>query len=148
MLNLYFNKKYKAMESAMYALKSSHTDSRMETTLTVKGLRMKMKEIPSGATHYRILSHISIVSDYSYLKNSERYEPTNPLDGLSAFAYSELTCIGVELTTQINVSFPEGTILGEDCTVLHIVAIQFVEPNGDKGYRTIYGASVDIIDVF
>jgi hypothetical protein len=56
--------------------------------------------------------------------------------------------LGVELTTQITIAFPEGTILGEDCTVLHSVAIAFMEPNGIKVYRTIYGASIKIMDVF
>jgi hypothetical protein len=145
---LYFNKKYKAMESAIFALRSSHSDSRVETVLTVSGLRMPTRKTPGSATHYRILSHVSVVSDYFYSRDNKRYEPTNPLDGLSAYAYSELTVFDVELTTQITVSFPEVTVLGEDCTFMHCVAIEFMEPNGVKGYRTIYGVSAEMMDVF
>jgi hypothetical protein len=148
MKDLYFNKKFKAMDSAIFALRSSHSDTRVETVLTVKGLRMLPRKSPGGATHYRILSHVCIVSDYLFSGEKKRYEPSNPLDGLSAYAYSGITDIGVELTNQIVVPFPEGTVLGEDCTVIHCVAIEFMEPNGVKGYRTIYGASVEIMDVF
>jgi hypothetical protein len=148
MKDLYFNKKYKAMESAMHALKSSHSDSRVETILMVNRLRMQSRNAPSGATHYRLLSHISVVSDYCFSKNNTRYEPTNPLDGLSAYAYSEMTGIDVELTTKIVVAFAEGTVLSEDCTVIHCVAIEFMEPNGIQGNRTIYGGSVEIMEVF
>lgn len=91
---------------------------------------------------------MSVVSDYFYSRDNKRYEPTNPQDGLSSFGYSGLIDFSTELTTQIVVVLPKGTVMGEDCTVIHCVAIEFMEPNGDKSYRSIYGASVEILDVF
>jgi hypothetical protein len=148
MRELYFNKKYKAMDSAMYALRTAHSDSRTEATLEVKGLKLKMTDAPAGATKYRILNHLSIVSDYCYSDDLLRYEPTNQLDGLRAFAYSDLVDLGVELTTQLIVAFSEGTVIGADCSVVHCVAIEFMEYNGPNGYRPIYGVSLRLMDVF
>lgn len=148
MKSLYFNHKYRAIDSAVYSLRSTHSDSRVETTLAVNGLNMKIMKSPSGATHYRILSHVSIVSDYCYSEMNKRYDPTNSLDGLSAFAYSELARLGDDFSAQIKVSFPAGTVLAEDCSVMHCVAIEFMEPNGGGTYRPIYGASLKMMDVF
>jgi hypothetical protein len=109
---------------------------------------MKMNVSPVGATHWRIMSHMSVVSDYSYSETLRKYAPTNSLDVLSAFGYSEIMELGGEYTSQIHVSFPEGTVLGDDCTVIHCFAIEFLEPNGKAGYRTIYGSSLQMMDVF
>ena len=145
---LYFNNKHEVIESAKYFMRSLHSDTHIETTLDVNGLIIKMMKSPSGATHYRIFSHLSVVSDYCYSEFNRHYDPTNSLDGLNAFAYSELVKFNDPFTTQIKVVFPEGTVLGEDCTVIHCVAIEFMEPNGIQGFRPIYGASLGMMDVF
>ena len=145
---LEFNKNHKAYNAASYAIKGYHSDSRTAATIEVTGLKMKTSVSPSGATHYRIMSHMSVVSDYSYSEIMRNYAPTNSLDALSAYAYSEIVEFGGEYTAQIHVSFPEGTVLDDDCTVIHCLAIEFMEPNGKAGYRTIYGSSLEIMDVF
>jgi hypothetical protein len=145
---LEFNKNHKAYNAAMFALSGSHSDARTATTIEVSGLKMRLIVPPSGATHYRIMSHMSVVSDYCYSETLRKYGPTNPLDALSAFGYSEIVELSSEFTAQIHVAFPEGTILDDDCTVIHCIAIEFLEPNGKAGFRTIYGASMEIMDVF
>ena len=148
MKSLSFDKQHRAIYYAMHSLRSTHSEPRTDITLSVNGLNIKMMDSPSGATHYRILSHASIVSDYCYSKMMKRYDPINPADGLRAFAYSDLARLGDDFTTQINISFPEGTVLGDDCSVLHCVAIEFIQPNGGSNFRPIYGASMKMMDVF
>jgi len=148
MRSIVFNTKHKAIDSAMHDLRCSHSDSRTDSTIEVNGLKMKMSNSPIGATHYRIMSHMSIVSDYCYSEDLRKYAPTNPLDELNAFAYSDLAEFGKEFTAQIHVTFPEGTVLGKDCTVIHCVAIEFLEPNGLGRFRTIYGSQLAMMDVF
>jgi hypothetical protein len=145
---LVFNKKRKAIESAMISLKGSHSDSRMETTLEVKDLTMRSTDLPSGAERYRVLSHLSIVSDYHYSEDTKCYEPTNPLDGLSAFAYSDYASPGVAFTTELVVAFPEGIVIGEDSTIVHCVAIESFVSGGISGMQPIYGPSLAMMDVF
>ena len=145
---LVFNKKRKAIESAIMAFSGSHSDSRVETTLEVKNLTMRSTAIPSGAEGYRVLSHLSIVSDYRYSEDKKCYEPTNPLDGLSAYAYSEFANPGDVFTTKLIVAFPEGTVIGDDCTIVHCVAIEFFVSGGISGMQPIYGPSLAMMDVF
>ena len=142
------NKNHKIYDASMYAIRGSHSDSKTATTIEVTGLKMPFRVIPPGATHYRILSHMSVVSDYSYSETLRKYGPTNSLDTLCAFAYSDIMEFGGVLNAQIHVAFPEGTALGEDCSVIHCLAIEFMEPNGAAGYKAIRGASLEIMDVF
>ena len=145
---LVFNKKRKAIDRAMIAFRGSHSDSRLETTLEVMELTMRGTDIPSGAERYRVLSHLSIVSDYRYSEDTKCYEPTNPLDGLSAFAYSDYATPGVVFSTDLTVAFPEGTVIGEDCTIVHCVAIESFVSGGISGFQPIYGPSLAMMDVF
>ena len=69
-----FNKKRKAIEKAILAFSGSHSDSRVETTLEVKNLMMRSTDIPSGAERYRVLSHLSIVSEYRYSEDTKCYD--------------------------------------------------------------------------
>ena len=143
-----FNKNHKAYNAAMYALSGTHSDLRTATTIEISGLMMKTSVTPVGTTHYRIMSHMSVVSDYSYSETLCKYAPTNSLDGLNAFGYSEIVEIGRENTSQIHVSFPKGTVLSDDCSVIHCMAIEFMEPNGKAGCKTIYVSSLQVMDVF
>jgi len=148
MSTLELNKNHKVYDATMSAIRGSHSDSRTATTIEVTGLKMPFRVIPPGATHYRILSHMSVVSDYYYSENFRKYGPINSLDRLSAFAYSDIVELGGVLTAKISIAFPEGTVLGDDCSVIHCLAIEFMEPNGAAGYRPIHGASLEMIDVF
>jgi hypothetical protein len=148
MKSLEMNKNHNAYKAVMSAIRGSHSDSRTATTIEVTGLKMPMRVSPSGATHFRILSHMNVVSDYCYSETLQKYGPSNALDTLSTFAYSEIVELGSVLTAQIPAAFPEGTVLGEDCSVIHCLAIEFMEPNGAAGPKTIRGASLEIMDVF
>ena len=148
MKSLESNKYHKVYDASMYAIRGSHSDSRTATTIDVTGHKMSFRVIPSGATHFRILSHMSVVSDYCYSETLRKYGPSNSLDTLCAFAYSDIVELGSALTAQIPVAFPDGTVLGQDCTVFHCFAVEFMEPNGAAGPKTIRGASLEIMDVF
>ena len=148
MKTLELNKNHKVFNAASYAIRGSRSDSRTETIIDVTGLKLSFRVIPSGATHFRILSHMSVVSDYCYSETLCKYGPINSMDTLCAFAYSEIVEVGGALTAQIPVAFPEGTVLSEDCSVIHCLAIEFMVPNGTAGYKAIYGASLEIMDVF
>jgi hypothetical protein len=148
MKTLELNKNHKVYDASMYAIRGSHSDLRTETTIDVAGLKMSFRVTPLGATHFRILSHMSVVSDYCYSETLRKYGPSNTLDTLCAFAYSDIVVLGGVLTAHIPVAFPEGTVLGEDCSIIHCFAVEFMEPNGAAGYRPIRGASLEMIDVF
>jgi hypothetical protein len=104
--------------------------------------------IPTGADFYRVQNHISIISDYTYVEANRRYEPLSAMNGKSAFAYSAYTPIGTELTDEIVASFPVGTAVTDDDSVIQCVGIEFFVKSGPAGYAPMQGRSMEVIDVF
>jgi hypothetical protein len=126
----------------------SHSALRADATLKVTDFALKVTDVPEGATHFRLLNHISVVSDYSYAELTRKYEPINPLDSESVFKYSEYTSVEASLTAELKAEFPAGTIVGEDCTILQCVGIEFYLPNGVDKYKPATGNSMVMKDVF
>lgn len=91
---------------------------------------------------------LNIVSDYCYFEETRQYGPTNRLDNSCAFAYSDYTDPSDLLNTEINVSFPEGTVIGEDCSVIHCVGIEFYVSNGSGEYEPTIGQSLEMMNVY
>jgi hypothetical protein len=57
--------------------------------------------IPAGATHFRIINAIAVISDYAYNPTTKVYEATDPtLDKLSAVAFSDYLPVNALTTVQ------------------------------------------------
>ena len=125
-----------------------HPISRVSANLTLTAFQIKDIMIPVGATHYRVLNHLSIISDYTYIEANRRYEPLSQLNALSAFEYSAYTAIGTPLTDEIDVAFPVGTLPGDDDSVLQCVGIEFYLRSGVANYKRMVGSSIFVVDVF
>jgi hypothetical protein len=110
-----------------------HPIGRAEATLSLTALAIKPIFIPAGATHYHVLNHVSIISDYIYDEANRRYEPLSQLNTKSAFIYSEYTLVGASLTDNLVAAFPTGTTLTDDDTIIQVTACGL--PQDAKGYR-------------
>ncbi len=148
MRTIQFNKDIKTIEACTRFLRDSHSDSRVENLLKVENLCLQGAKISRAAEKYRLISHLSIVSDYCYSEETRQYEPTNQLDTKCAYAYSDYMDPYTALNTEIKVSFPEGTVIGEDCSVIHCVGIEFYVRNGSRGYEPTIGQSLEMINVY
>ena len=126
----------------------AHPVSRAEATLNVTNFALRECDIPQGASHYRLLNHLSAISDYTYSDLTRQYEPLNGLDGINAFKYSEYTPVETALTVELKAEFPVGTVVGDDCTILECVGIEFYIPNGLNKYKATVGNSLVMKDVF
>ena len=125
-----------------------HPISRAEATLTVTALAIKKAYAPKTASHYRVLNHLSIISDYEYSEANRSYEPLSSLNTLSAFTYSEYTPIETALTHDLVASFPVGTVLTDDVSVIQVVGIEFYLKSGATDYLPLQESSMFVIDVF
>jgi len=126
----------------------AHPVSKAEATLNVTNFTLKDCDIPKGATHYRLLNHLSAISDYTYSELTRQYEPLSGLDATNAFKYSEYTPVETALTVELKAEFPVGTVIGDDCTILECVGIEFYIPNGKGKYTPTVGNSLVMKDVF
>ena len=148
LLNLKFNLLQPLAELKSNFFTATHPVSRAEATLKVTDFKLKKTDLPFGAIAYRLLNHISAISDYSYSEVTRQYESLDPLNSKGAFIYSEYTPVETALTVELKAEFPVGTLVGEDCTILQCVGIEFYLANGTNKYLPAIGNSIVMIDVF
>ena len=127
---------------------ATHPVGKIDATLTVKDLLIRTILIPKGATHFRVLNHISSISDYEYSELTHCYEASSGFNAKSAFKYSEYTKIDVALTADLKAEFPVGTIVDDACTIIQCMGIEFYRSTNGKNYLPLIGGNVKVIDVY
>jgi hypothetical protein len=129
-------------------IKSSHPESRAEATITVNGFNPGPDIVPGNPQYYRMVNHLSIISDYAYSENMRSYEPLNPVNGKSTYVYSDYTPINTPLSTALKATFPEGTEMTEKDTVMQCVGIEYYIRSGAEGYILYSRGTMLLYDVF
>jgi len=143
-----FNIRKRDVGRVMHQFEISHAGSREEATIAVQGLRMYRDFITGGATHFRVLNHLSIVSDYCYSKSNRRYEPVSMLNGMSAYVYSDYLSVFGNSDIELKVEFQDGVCPLEEDTVIQCFGIEFYQKSGN-GYCLLHGGGgVEVCDVF
>ncbi len=101
-------------------IRTSHPETRTEATITVNGLNPAPSLVPGSPQYYRVINHLSIISDYAYSAYLNTYAPLNKVDETRAYAYSEYISVNTPLTVALKAAFPEGTVLSETDTVCSV----------------------------
>lgn len=144
-----FNKKRGCYDIMHYHFNHSHSDSRTEARVSVVDCSFKACHVPGGATHFRVLSHLSIISDYRYSESNRIYEPVSRLNGLSVIGYSDYIQVNDEFSVEIVVSFPVWAHPSDDDSVIQCFGIVFYAKSGLSNYLSIgKGNDVMVCDVF
>jgi len=125
-----------------------HPLTKASAKLTLTAFSIREALIPKGASHYRVLNHLNIISDYTYVEANRRYEPMTLLNGMNAHEYSAYTPVATALTDEIDVAFPVGTLPGDDDTVIQCVGIEFYQITATNKYAPLKGSSMKVVDVF
>jgi len=127
------------------------TVDRNESTLTVPPFNpLNYLNIPSGATHFRIINALSILSDTVFNSVTGAYEPSNSaLNELSNIAYSAYTPVDA-ITPLIDViaTIPGAPVITPDVAVLGSIGIEFYQMVGSNYYLFNAGNALKIQDVF
>ena len=125
---------------------------RNSVTLTVEAFEaMKQLNVPSGATHFRFVNSISVISDYAYNSLTKVYEPIEPtLNQLSKVVYSDYIEVAPGVNPEISVvSALNGTpTMTENASLLSCVGIEFYQKAGAEYYLFSVGNSMKIKNVF
>jgi hypothetical protein len=77
---------------------------------------------PAGATHFRFINAIGVVSDFAFNDATGTYEPTNPeLNELSNTTYGAYTPLNAAYAGEVlDASLPVGTVMTADVSVLQL----------------------------
>lgn len=125
--------------------------ARNETVLNIPSFNpLNYINIPSGATHFRIINSISVVSDFVFNSSTNSYEAVEPLlNESSTVEYSAYTPIDVVTTTiNLTAALTGSPTLTTDVSVLGCVGIEFYQQVGSNYYLFNAGNAMKIQDVF
>lgn len=143
-----FNIRKNVIDRLGHQFKITHAESRAEATVSVKEMRLYEDIVPNGASHFRILNHVSIVSDYCYSKSNRRYEPLSMLNGMCVCGYSDYIAVGTNPGIDVTVEFPDGVCPLEEDTVIQCLGLEFYQKQAGNYYAYSSGSGVMVCDVF
>ena len=152
LIGLNFNRNNTVEGSFTGDLETVATADRNSVTLTVEAFEtLKQLNAPSGATHFRFVNSISVISDYAYNALTKVYEPIEPaLNQLSKVVYSDYIEIAPGTTPEVSlISALNGApTMTENVSLLSCVGIEFYQKVGTEYFVFSVGNSMKIKNVF
>ncbi len=148
---LQFNKNinFDSIMSAPFTL--THIAGRTEATATIPAFNpASFLSAPAGATHFRLIQALAVVSDFAYVDSTGTYEPidadNNELVEISYSAYLPLDA--VTANTVITSTLPGTPTLTADVSVIQCLGIEFFQKVGTNYYLFNSGNSLKVQEIF
>jgi len=105
---------------------------------------------PSGATHFRLIQTLSVISDFEYNAVTNNYEPTdaaqNEVSDIQFSGFMDLYAPAADTT--ITATLPNGLVPSAGVTVLQCIGIEFYQQVGPNFYLFASGNCLRIVDAF
>jgi hypothetical protein len=140
---------FDSIVSAPYS--AAHVAARNEATLTVPAFNPAGLLIPpAGATHFRLINAIGVVSDFEYNDNTGTYEPIDAANNeKSIVAYSTYLPLDSAAAAQSVVATLAGSpTLSNDVSVIQAVGIEFSQKVGANYYPFSSGNCLKVAEIF
>lgn len=132
-----------------YALTSSV--DRLTSTLTTLAVNPSNSiNAPIGATHFRFINAIGVVSDFAYNDATGTYEPSNPdLNELSSSIYGAYSPLDAAYAGEaLACSLPPATVMTADISVVNCIGIEFYQEVNGNYYKFSSGNCLVIDNVY
>lgn len=129
----------------------THPATRISGSLVVPAFNpMNLINAPAGSTHFRLITAVSILSDFEYNAVTNGYEPLAPtLNEVSDIKYSAYLSVDTNVpATTVTATLPTGTTPTANVTVLHCIGIEFYQKVGANYYLFASGNCLKIEDAF
>jgi hypothetical protein len=125
---------------------------RNSSTLTIPAFDpLNFVNPPAGATHFRLINAVSVVSDYAYDAESKTYLPVDgALNELSNVTYSDYLPVDINIETETTISsaLPGAPTMSTDVSLLNSIGIEFFQKVGANYYLLNNGNALKIQDIF
>jgi len=152
LLGLNFNKNFSFDGSFIAPFSLENNEERNSSTMTIPAFSPTKSVIaPAGATHFRLINAVSVISDFSFNATTGIYEPIQPeLNETSNVAYSAYLDLKLEIAapTVITSAFAGAIDMTEDVTVLNSIGIEFYQKAGNDYYLLNAGHALKIQSTF
>lgn len=106
--------------------------------------------IPAGATHFRIINAIAVLSDFEYNSTTGVYEPKdaalNGLTDIQSSAYLPVNAV----TTALSVvsTLPGSPTVSADVSVVNVLAVEFYQQVNSNYYLFAQGNAMKVAKIF
>ena len=128
------------------------TVDRDSSTLEVEAFNpLSFVNAPAGASHFRLINAISVVSDFAFNAQSGAYEPIDStLNELANITYSDYIDLSLPLasTTTLTSTLPGTPTLTADVSVLNSIGIEFYQKVGANYYLFNSGNALKVQEIF
>ncbi len=125
--------------------------NRDESTLDVPVFNpLNYLNIPAGATHFRIINGIAVISDFEYNTTSKVYEPKDQaLNELKAIEFSPYLPVD-QITTALSLvaTLPGPPTMTTDVMVVNVIGIEFYQEVNSNYYVFAQGNAMKISEIF
>jgi hypothetical protein len=143
------NTSFNGIFNAPYTL--DHAVDRASGDFTVAAFNpANLVNAPSGATHFRLITSLSVVSDFEYNATTNSYDPMDAdLNEVNDIQYSGFLDLfaPIPLTT-ITATLPGGALPTVNTTVLQCIGIEFYQQVGVNYYLFASGNCLKVEDAF
>lgn len=105
---------------------------------------------PAGATHFKLVAAVGLVSDYVYDDGVNTYEPTVPDENsIGVVASSTAKALDANSTaTTLTATIPGGAVTDAEVSVVACLGIEFYQKVGSTDYILSQGNTMKVTHVF
>mgnify|MGYP003683304809 FL=1 len=105
---------------------------------------------PAGATHFKLVAAVGLVSDYVYDDGASTYEPTVPDENsIGVVASGTTKALDANSTaTTLTATVPGGTATDAEVSVVSCLGIEFYQKIGSTDYILSQGNTMKVTHVF
>ncbi|MDS1031753.1 hypothetical protein RDV77_03825 [Porphyromonadaceae sp. NP-X] len=133
-------------------VETTATAERNAVTLSVEPFStLSNVNAPAGATHFRLVNAITVLSDFAYNATTKVYEPIEPtLNETSKITYSDYIELESSVAAPLSVEsiLPGNPTMTADVSLISCVGIEFYQKVGANYYIFSVGNSLKIKNIF
>lgn len=149
--NLEFNKKVSFNTVFNASFTTSSNTERNEGTITINAFSPDSSmSAPGGATHFKIVSAIGVISDYFLDNGTNSYEPIVPeQDTLGAQDASNMLPLDNNVNSLVlTASLAGAPVVDPQCTVVQTLGIEFYQQVGTDFYLLAQDNAMKVVSAF